>query len=99
MSPEWRAAAEILMGLLKWPWSKWLLSLDFPFLPLAERKEIEYSQQNTGEQNHPNFQFPVKQGAWTPPCVLQVMSEILALSRSWRWTLFSELSLNSVVDY
>lgn len=58
MSPELRAAAEILMGLLKWPWSKRLLSLDFPFLPLAERTDIEYSQQNVDEQNHPNFQFP-----------------------------------------
>lgn len=57
MSPERRAAAEILMGLLKCPWSK-SLSLDFPFLPLAERRDTEYSQQNTDEQNRPIFSFP-----------------------------------------
>lgn len=34
--PEWRAAAEILMGLLK-SHEKWLLNPDFPFLPLVEK--------------------------------------------------------------
>lgn len=42
MSPEQRPAVGILMGWLRWPWSLWL-SLDFPFLSLAERRYIEYS--------------------------------------------------------
>lgn len=97
MSPERRAAAEILMGLLKWPWSVCYILI---FHSCCWQKGGILSTISKIQMSRTIlvFQFSVKQGAWRPPCILQVTYKIIALSRSAGWTLVLELSLTSVVD-